>query len=81
MPALIITCIAIVLGLLIVAAVGRPVQECNHPAPDRSYTVDEAHHAMQAYRDCDHQTCEAKFVAFHTLVDAGKLIPVERTSR
>lgn len=46
-----------------------------HTAPERTYTVDEAHRTMRQYVDCLRHECARKQAAWETLVAAGRIVP------
>lgn len=46
-----------------------------HDVPDHPMTVTEAHYAMQRHRGCDRGECPRKSIAYHILVEAGKIKP------
>ena len=51
---------------------------CNHAAPSRPPTVDQAHEIMRQHRDCLVDECARKRAAHRTLVQAGRLVPRKR---
>lgn len=52
-----------------------------HEAPDRPFTVEGAHYAMQRHAGCSMDTCARKRAAHRTLVEAGHVVPDPRNSR
>ncbi|WP_228822319.1 hypothetical protein [Nocardia farcinica] len=52
-----------------------------HEAPDRPFTVDAAHYAMQRHASCPIETCARKRAAHRVLVEAGHVVPDPRSTR
>ncbi len=52
-----------------------------HEAPDRAFSVDGAHRAMQRHAGCSLDTCARKRAARKVLVEAGHFVPDPRNSR
>lgn len=52
-----------------------------HEAPDRAFSVEGAHYAMQRHAGCPLDTCARKRAARAVLVEAGHFVPDPRNSR
>ncbi len=52
-----------------------------HEAPDRAFTPEAAHYAMQRHAGCPIDTCARKRAAHRTLVEAGRVVPDPRNSK
>lgn len=52
-----------------------------HEAPDRAFTPEGAHLAMQRHASCPIDTCARKRAARKVLVEAGHIVPDPRNSR
>ena len=59
----------------------RITRDTCHRAPDRPYTVSEAHHVFRARINCDADSCGAKHEAVWTLIEAGVLRPAAYVER
>ncbi|MFF0493941.1 hypothetical protein ACFYTQ_33390 [Nocardia sp. NPDC004068] len=55
-------------------AVTLTEQQC-HPAPEVSFTVDQAHRVMQFHVACRAIRCPRKAAALQALVAAGLVVP------
>ncbi|MEU5405098.1 hypothetical protein [Nocardia asteroides] len=42
-----------------------------HSAPEKRFTLDQAHRMMQLHRECDRTICPRKMAAVNVLVGAG----------
>ena len=47
----------------------------HHTAPERPYTIDEAHNVMRQYVACLRHECARKHAAWTVLVEAGRIVP------
>ncbi|GGN80720.1 hypothetical protein [Nocardia rhizosphaerihabitans] len=47
-----------------------------HHAPLVGFTVAQAHWQMREHVRCRRESCERKAMAFHILVEAGRIVPV-----
>ncbi|WP_280451525.1 hypothetical protein [Nocardia cyriacigeorgica] len=52
-----------------------------HEAPDRAFSVEGAHYAMQRHMSCPIDSCARKRAAHAVLVEAGHIVPDPRNSR
>lgn len=52
-----------------------------HEAPDREFSTDEAHRAMQRHAGCPVDTCARKHAAQKVLIEAGHVVPDRRNSK
>ncbi|MFD3748306.1 hypothetical protein [Nocardia sp. NPDC058633] len=52
-----------------------------HEAPDREFSTDEAHRAMQRHAGCPVNACARKRAAQKVLVEAGHVVPDPRNSK
>jgi len=52
-----------------------------HEAPERPFTTEAAHYAMQRHASCLIDSCARKRAAHETLVAAGHVVPDPRNSR
>ncbi|MBB5915048.1 hypothetical protein BJY24_003915 [Nocardia transvalensis] len=60
------------------AAGRRPdawLSDWTHAAPQREFTVTQAHATMQQHRTCGIDNCARKAAAFATLVEQGRMKP------
>ena len=56
-------------------------QDWPHEAPDRAFTVEGAHLAMQRHAGCPLDTCARKRAARDVLVEAGHFVPDPRNNK
>ena len=52
-----------------------------HEAPERPFTPDAAHYAMQRHASCPFDSCARKRAAHEVLVEAGHIVPDPRNSK
>ncbi|WP_433523572.1 hypothetical protein ACQPZ2_43090 [Nocardia pseudovaccinii] len=52
-----------------------------HEAPERPFSIDQAHHAMQRHASCPLDSCARKRTAHKVLVEAGHIVPDPRNSK
>ncbi|WP_067470386.1 hypothetical protein [Nocardia amamiensis] len=59
----------------------RVARDRCHRAPEEPYSLADAHRVFRERINCDTDSCGAKYAAYWTLVDHGRIVPSRELAR